>query len=960
MIHIFFLCFLSFFFQVTICVEWQFTAAAQAQVVRDAFIEPFVLADVSYHADGVLSASEFHALTALSTGQQITADDLYRAVSYLFQKNCFDTITLAVNDSGNGKKVHFTLHGFWRLEKIKVSGVWVGKEWYKQFYLMEPGDAFDKDKHNHSMQKMKAACKQDGFFNVTTSSSCIRNPQTKGVTVQAIITRGGRFSIRKNSVELKADQQIDAQEMRALQLHIEKKIARVLLHAKYSKRIVEDLAKELKEFLAHKGFLQVSIDLKEDLFRTRREVFLTWQIDLRKKRDFVFVGNHFFTSEELLDHVLQFGRSSFIVPASILAHEIKEAYRRKGFWECTIDTKDEESRSFFTIKEGQRARIVQILLSGVEQLNDRMLRRRCFSKIRRRASFDQAVLDHALDCLVDLYLKEGFLDAAIERHEFISTGDPHTYTLRITMKEGVQTTIASIAIPGYEQFENKGPFARIAAAKKALPYDTSMLPAQKRFLSEQLQKEGYLFPSIQHELITQDGGRCIVWKIDPGAQIQFGKTILSAQSDLPFERIIRELSYREGDVWDAEKIKQSFVRFKSLNLFDSISFSPLVVKDGQVRRDILLKLRKDDPFELRVRAGLEFQHIRQYQTFAGVAYKVGGTFMVKNPTNHGDLFRFDADVARSHREVHIKYLYPWVFQAPIDGILDAYAIKYEQPGYIGNKRNLYTLYQNGFLWGVRHKNSYLDLGVNAGFEVGRTTFSDDDLKTRKAALRLAQAINFDARLLDQRIAYLFFEPTLMVDLLDNNLYPSKGTFTIFSCKGMFPTSDRFSHSYFFKLLVEHSWFIPMRRIVAAFRFRFGHIFHKQFKDIMPNERFYLGGGNSIRSYETDLAPPTGEFIDDDGKPHAVPRGGKTMLNLNAELRIPVAKKAGIVLFQDLGLLNGDSFADVAMANVVAGTGFGLRFFTPIGPLRFDIGWKWKKDRPDERSFNWILTFGQAF
>ncbi len=960
MIHIALTFLLLICSQLANCTEWHFTSAKDAAVLSDQISQPFILTDLSYNSDVQLSQEEFQYLTDLHSGSEVAATNLVRSITYLFQKNFFDRIALALDEDGDGKKAHFELKGFWRFEKIKLSGIWVGKEWYKQFYLMEPGDRFDKDKHAHSMQKMKEACKQDGFFNVTTKSSLVSNRKTKGVTVNADISRGGRFAIRNIAVDIKADQAIEEGELKALQQQIQKKLSRSLLHAKYSKKLIEQQAKTLKQFLAHKGFLHISIDLQEDLFKGRNAVHLRWGIHLRKKREFVFFGNKFFSSSQLLEQVLQFGRSAFIVPASILAHEVKQAYQDKGFWHIEIDAKDEEDRSFFIIKEGPRAVITKIVLVGVHQQCERRLRKRCFSKLKRHAVFDRAFLDKAFELLHDQYLKEGFLDFTIAHHEYVSAENKKDHTLIITVKEGEQTKIKKIQIPAYEQFENQGPFLPFYTARMPIAYDAAVMQEQKRFLSEQLHKKGYLFPAIRHELIKQDDEHCVVWQVDPGHHIHFGKTILQAESDLPFETITRELYYHEGDLWDTEKIKQSFARLKGLHLFDSISFTPLSVKEGEVTRDVLLKVRKDDPFELRIRAGFEFQYIRQYQTFAGVAYKIGGTFMVKNPTNHGDLFRFDADVARSHREVRMKYLYPWVFGVPLDGIVDAYAIKYEQPGFIGNKRNLYTLYQNGFLLGLRHKNSYLDAGLNLGFEVGRTTFSDDDLKTKAAAIRLAQAINFDAKLLDRRIPYIFLEPILMVDLLDNNLYPTKGMFTLISCKGMFPTDERFTNAYFLKLLVEHSWFIPLQNIVAAFRFRFGHIFHRTFADIMPNERFYLGGSNSIRSYATDLAPPTSEFIDDDGKKHAVPRGGKTMINVNAELRIPVAKKAGVVIFQDLGLLWGDSFADFQANNIVAGTGFGLRFHTPIGPLRFDIGWKWKKERPDERGFNWVLTFGQAF
>jgi outer membrane translocation and assembly module TamA len=177
---------------------------------------------------------------------------------------------------------------------------------------------------------------------------------------------------------------------------------------------------------------------------------------------------------------------------------------------------------------------------------------------------------------------------------------------------------------------------------------------------------------------------------------------------------------------------------------------------------------------------------------------------------------------------------------------------------------------------------------------------------------------------------------------------------------MIPLIAKDKDSIFFKALLEQSLFIPIRSVVIALRFRCGHIFYKEFSGIMPSERFYLGGSHSLRGYEADLAPPLGIFTDDDGKRHVVPRGGKTMMNTNLELRFALYKKIGAVIFQDLGALSGTMFADFKQEDILAATGFGVRIFTPLGPLRFDIGWKWRKQEQIERSFAWFLTFGQAF
>ena len=85
-----------------------------------------------------------------------------------------------------------------------------------------------------------------------------------------------------------------------------------------------------------------------------------------------------------------------------------------------------------------------------------------------------------------------------------------------------------------------------------------------------------------------------------------------------------------------------------------------------------------------------------------------------------------------------------------------------------------------------------------------------------------------------------------------------------------------------------------------------------------------------------------------------------MVNVNAEVRFPIYKPLGGVVFQDVGALSSNKFADFNTRDILAGTGIGLRLATPIGPLRFDIAGKWAKVPKNIRSYAWFLTFGQAF
>jgi outer membrane protein assembly factor BamA len=267
----------------------------------------------------------------------------------------------------------------------------------------------------------------------------------------------------------------------------------------------------------------------------------------------------------------------------------------------------------------------------------------------------------------------------------------------------------------------------------------------------------------------------------------------------------------------------------------------------------------------------------------------------------------------------------------------------------GSKEQLYVAIQQGFLVGLKRQYTNITTGMSFGFE-----WMETDLKNKAAA----QAINFAPSLVDVKIPYLYVEPTLVADYLDDKLYPTIGSFTIASVKGMIPLGK--VNDSLIKVLLEQSFFYPAyRSLVAGFRFRIGHIFNQCFNQIMPPERFYLGGANSVRGYEPDFAPPLGCFKEAGCKNKLVPQGGKSMLNMNMELRFPLFKSFTGALFQDAGVLIGDDVSYIK-EQVVAATGGGIRYNTPVGPFRFDIGFKWKKLQPEDSRVAWYLTLGNAF
>lgn len=92
-----------------------------------------------------------------------------------------------------------------------------------------------------------------------------------------------------------------------------------------------------------------------------------------------------------------------------------------------------------------------------------------------------------------------------------------------------------------------------------------------------------------------------------------------------------------------------------------------------------------------------------------------------------------------------------------------------------------------------------------------------------------------------------------------------------------------------------------------------------------------------------------------------------MMNGNMELRFPLYNNLGGILFVDIGMLSGELLPVTVLPHHMMGAiGCGLRFNTVIGPLRFDIGWKLKRDTTTtgipvhDRRYAWFMTLGHAF
>ncbi len=127
------------------------------------------------------------------------------------------------------------------------------------------------------------------------------------------------------------------------------------------------------------------------------------------------------------------------------------------------------------------------------------------------------------------------------------------------------------------------------------------------------------------------------------------------------------------------------------------------------------------------------------------------------------------------------------------------------------------------------------------------------------------------------------------------------------------------------------------------------------KDLPASERFYAGGDTTVRGFALDRLGP----LDPDG----FPTGGHGLLIFNAEVRVPLRGSLGAVAFVD----TGNVFLrvnDMDISKLRAAVGFGIRYRSPVGPIRVDLGIKLdRRMLPQgglEPPIAWHISLGQAF
>ena len=513
--------------------------------------------------------------------------------------------------------------------------------------------------------------------------------------------------------------------------------------------------------------------------------------------------------------------------------------------------------------------------------------------------YDPLTLVSDLEKLRAYYHNLGYLAVAV--HSTIEQLSTDEIGLKIHIAEGPLTRISRASVIGGEDIENA--FGQL----KGKPLSRDIVNKGVSQVVSRLRNKGYAFAraEIETTIVVQQAE--LVLKLAPGPVCSVGVVQISGHKAMAENTILRGLTFKAGDQFSEEALQNSQYLLYRAGVFRSVALGLADSIAPGNRVDVALRV-SERPFRtLRVGAGYDTDE-DLWASGAWTHRNFGGDFRQ---------FKLSGRVSGKNREAVI-------------GLRQAH---------FRGSRNWLNI--GGFVQRERQAAFVQDeLGGNISLERNLTRATD------VIAQFSGGVVDFSAD-----SAFAEIKVGLLMDTRDDIFGPQSGMLAQFTVRerGQFFRSD----SEFLQATAEGRWFrrIPLRSVLAL-RVQGGVIFELGKAGGVPNvERFFAGGLNSVRGWGLNELGPK----DQQGEP----TGGLSRVEMSMEIRTQVYFSLGTAIFVDVGNVDAKlgAFNPESLKYAV---GAGLRYLSPVGPVRFDVGYRLSDDSTVKKRIQYHISLGQAF
>lgn len=652
-------------------------------------------------------------------------------------------------------------------------------------------------------------------------------------------------------------------------------------------------------------------------------------------RQVLITGNRVLEKEKLVENIdIQVGSILNLAKVKATMQAVLDLYKEKNYHNAEISFRvrmlaSNQADLIFSVKEGEKLYIKEIALEGNSSYSDSQLKdvmktseKGTFSWLTSSGDLSLETLDDDIIRLREHYHSSGFIDATVEAPQ-IEYRENWIY-IAIRINEGSQYRVGNVDITG-ELLKPKAELLSLLEINRLNFFNREIMQKDILALSDLYANEGFAYADIVPQLgQPEKGGRMdITYNISKGKQVYFESITIAGNKKTRDKVIRRELLINEDELYDGKKLKESVRNIYQLGHFNDVKVDTS-------------KGSGDD--RMNVSIGVEERSTNAF-FFAGGYSEVDDAygqllFEERNLFGNGQDLRISALVGQRDVLYQLRFLEPWLFDMPLAAGFEIY--NWEQD---------YDFY----------KTSQKGGRLRTGYRIGDDTwvflgykYEQDEIET--ATFLAPGTILF----LSDSVVNSSVFAAIQYDAVNDRFMPTQGQRHAFSVEYAGLGGD----VGFVKYIGEIGFYFPIYKKLVLHPHLEGGYIDDLSGFILPDyERFYIGGIDNLRGYDwRDISP---KEINPFGYVSVV--GGSKYAVLSLEFLLPVAEDSGVNLlaFYDAGNVYGDD-DDFDIGNFRQSVGGGIRWFSPMGPIRLEYAYPLDTKPGEESGGRWEFVMGYAF
>ena len=922
---------------------------------------------VGIRLDGVATSSQgaLRLQVVQKVGDPLDAALVDQSLKNLYATGRFDSLRADAEPADGGVTLVFTGRPQFFVGGVSVEGTPGGMEpqGFETAAHLRLGQPLDEKDLAEAERRLMQVLSENGFHRAKVAHRIVHNLETQEANIVFVITPGTPAKL--SGVEWKGHTAFPAEKLSSVARW---KRGRQLTSARLEKGL-----SRLHQFFVKKHYLLATtsvLERKYDEAQNTEQLVVqiaTGQAVIVRIKGARISGSK---KKSLLPMYSEGVADSFAVSQG--EQNLTDYFQRQGYFsvsvkgERSVAPSSQELDITYQIYLGPQGSFAGYEFKGNQNISDEDLQASLSIQpsgfFHDRGIFSRQMLANDVKTLTDSYHAQGYLEAKVTPHlDTQYDGVANRLFVTFDIDEGIQTKVSHLDIHGIDEDGLKQLWPNLLA-KPGNPYSPARVERDRGTMQTYLNNLGYSLASASPTATPGPGDHemSLEYQVHLGPQTEIARIFLIGNRHTRDGIIWRELQFHDGEPLSQSKMLETQRRLYDLGIFNQVQIAPQDSQSPAGPKNVLIAVNEAKRWTLGYGFGAEVQRLGSNQPQGNLK---------ASP-------RFSLDVTRLNVGGRAQTL---SFQGRLSTLDKGASLSYYIPRFptrpdVHLRLNaLFDRSSDVLTFTSVREEASINLEKNwspTTLIVGR--FNYRNVK----ALDLANTISINQIPLVSRAARIgMIGLSYINDHRDNPVDATRGSFSVADAgisAGKFGSEANFirfsgENSTYYRL-ARHLIFARDTRF--AFESPYGKLRQVVTSDAQGNtivifthdiplpERFFMGGSESHRGFSINQAGPR-------DLEKGFPIGGNALFLNSLELRMPFAEnRLGFVLFHDAGnvyssirlmrLLKVHQSSPTDFDYTVHAVGFGFRYKTPVGPLRFDIGYSLNPPR-----FQVVQSSGQV-